>query len=625
MILVDNRNVLRLHKRELLTQLSIFEEQHEDFKAIVELSRVGIPTLKIHIDGKTQYLHSKYDPEKEAERLVSQFVDVGNSKHILFVGCGLGYHIQKFIEQYPDMKFSIYEPNEEVLVSYLSNKKLNDLPLSNLSTIFTGKDESVIHREIGALLHLSNSQLRIYTLPVYESLYGDQIKVIMKKALESLKDKRSALVTNLSYQKRWTVNSIKNFPTVLQTPNILHDIDKSAFDGKSAIIVAAGPSLNEEFENLRYIKENGLAYIFSVGSAINALVEHGIYPDAACTYDPQDINYRVIQIIKDQQITDIPLVFGSSVGFETLENYPGKMLHMLVSQDTVAPAFLGENLTTDLDYVNDAPSIAVVTYQLLSQLGCSKIILVGQNLAYIGEHHYADGIDYGKGTKVSESNLQKALLTNDVYGNDVKTSEGFNSMRQQLEMYIKSRPEIETVNTTKGGALIAGTIFKPLEQVIKEELTARQVIKKWDDVDNGYEKEIVESNIVLMQNHQQNVEKLLTQTLQIIEKLNRKIERRTLINIEVQYGKFDQVFEQIKENYFYRSFIEPMIRVQNEQLAEKMSAVRYERNPVKKGTVVVESFHQFIQEVSLHHVFATELFEEMKEEIEMSAVTHSEV
>lgn len=81
----------------------------------------------------------------------------------------------------------------------------------------------------------------------------------------------------------------------------MHDIDQKAFEGKPAIIVAAGPSLSEEFEHLKFIKENGLAYIFSVGSAINALIEHGIYPDAACTYDPKERNQNVIRIIKDRE------------------------------------------------------------------------------------------------------------------------------------------------------------------------------------------------------------------------------------------------------------------------------------------------------------------------------------
>ena len=615
MILVDNRNVLRLRNRELLTHLSTFEENQEDFKTIVERSRTGVPTIKLDIDGRTQYIHSKYDPEKEAERLMAQLEGVDKSKHILFVGSGLGYHIQNFTEQYPTMKFSIYEPNEEVLVSYLSNRKLNDLPLSNLGTIFTGSDESKLHQEIAELLQSSNSQLRIYILPAYESLYSDQIKVIMQEALESLKYKRSYIATNLSFQKRWTINSIKNFPTVLKTANILHDIDKSVFEGKPAIIVAAGPSLNEEFENLRYIKENGFAYIFSVGSAINALIEHGIYPDAACTYDPQDINYRVIQIIKDKEISNVPLVFGTSVGFETLENYPGHMLHMLVSRDTIAPAFLGENLIADLDFVNDAPSIAVVAYQLLSQLGCEKIILVGQNLAYIGENHYASGIDYGRGTKASELNLAKALITQDVYGNEVKTTEGFNTMRQQLEMYIESSSHVKTFNTTKGGASIAGTIFRPLEQIIKEELTTRIVTDKWYVVDNAYDFKKIHENISTMDSEQLYFEKLLKRSMSILEQLNKITEKGTYKNIEVFYSKFDASFESVKSNYFYRSFIEPMLGVQNERLAEEISSVRYERNERRKGEIVVSAFLSFLHEISGHYHIAIELYEEMKEKI----------
>lgn len=505
MILVDNRNVLRLRNRELLTHLVAFEENYKDFKTTVEPSKAGIPTLKLDVDGKIQYLHSKYDPEKEAERLMSQLENVENSKHILFVGCGLGYHIQQFTEQYPAMRFSIYEPNEEVLVSYLSNRKLDDLPLKNLDTIFTGNDESQLQQRISALLQSANSQLYIYTLPVYESLYGDQIQVLMQKALVTLKEKRNALAVSSSFQKRWTVNSIKNFPTILKTPNILHDIDKSVFEGKPAIIVAAGPSLNEEFENLRCIKEHGLAYIFSVGSAINALIEHGIYPDAACTYDPQLNNARVIQIIKDKKINDIPLVFGSSVGFETLKDYPGKMLHMIVSQDTVSPTLLKHNHSKYLDYVNDAPSIAVVTFQLLTKLGFNKIILVGQNLAYIDNKHYAKGIDYGTGSQeVKADSLAKALIVKDVYGNDVKTTEGFNQMRSQLEMYISQNKHLDIINTTKNGAAIEGAVYKPLTDLIEQQLHAKVVHNGWADGNNDYNDDYLDSRLVYIDEQQKN-------------------------------------------------------------------------------------------------------------------------
>src|SRR5690606_9070724 len=142
--------------------------------------------------------------------------------------------------------------------------------------------------------------------------------IILETIKSLLQNRKSSIATDVSFQKRWTINSIKNFPIVLKTPNVLQDFDKNVFKDKPAIIVAAGPSLNEEFANLKYIKDNGLAYIFSVGSDINALIEHGIYPDAACTYDPKERNQHVIKIIKDRNIKEIPLILGSSVGYETL-------------------------------------------------------------------------------------------------------------------------------------------------------------------------------------------------------------------------------------------------------------------------------------------------------------------
>lgn len=615
MILVDNRNALRLRNRELLTHLSTFEEKSEDFKVIVEPSRVGIPTLKLDIEGRTQYVHSKYDPETEAERLMSQLGDMGNSKHILFVGSGLGYHIQKFTQQYPTIKFSIYEPNEEVLVSYLSNQKLTELPLSNLGTIFTGRDESRLNWEIATLLQSSNSQLHIYTLPVYESLYGNQIKVIMQKALALLKDKRSVLATNYGFQKRWTINSIKNFPTVLKTPNILHDIDKGTFEGKPAIMVAAGPSLNEEFENLRYIKKNGLAYIFSIGSAINALIEHGIYPDAACAYDPSAGQFKVLQKVKDEKISTIPLIFGSSIGFETLEEYPGKMIHMITSQDTVSPQLL--DTAEPIGIVLDAPSIAVVTLQLLTKLGCNPIILAGQNLGYQNNNRYASGINFDfVENELNKKEKETSFTVEDVYGNDIDTSDSYNRMRKQLEMRIGMSQGTDIINTTRGGARIEGTSFMHLEELINEKFKIKVVDNKWTEELNSYDIEHVKQQLEKVSHAEKNCNKMLQNALDELKKIREAMEKKQSKDMENRFVSFDKEFNKIKNNPFYIGFVEPMVRVPNDQLSEESQTIRYETNLLKKAEIVIDSFGKFIHEVHLHVEFARSYFEEMKERIE---------
>ncbi|WP_139358261.1 motility associated factor glycosyltransferase family protein, partial [Heyndrickxia oleronia] len=323
------------------------------------------------------------------------------------------------------MKFSIYEPNKEILYHYLSKYNLKELPISNLQMIFSCTDENSLRYEIQRLIQCVGNNILIAPLPVYEKMYKNEVSIIMESIKELLKDKKSSLIVDASFQKRWTINSIKNFPYVLKTANILQDVDKNAFREKPVILVAAGPSLSDEIENLRYIKEKGLAYIFSVGSAINALVEHDIYPDATCTYDPKERNQNVIKKVKDKNISNIPLIFGSSVGFETLNDYPGPMLHMITNQDTVSPTLLGAS--GNIKIVNDAPSIAVVTFQLLNLLGFSQIILVGQNLGFRDNQRFAEGINYSHiPNKLSIKEMQNALIVKDTEGNNIKTSEMYN-------------------------------------------------------------------------------------------------------------------------------------------------------------------------------------------------------
>ena len=614
MILIDNRNVLRLKNRDLLNRMTELEKNIELGNVFVEQAKNGVKTLKMLIDGKIQYVHSKYDPEKDAQRFIDKYENETH-KHVLFIGTGLGYHIKKFTEAHPESKYSIYEPDEEALLTYLAHAKLDDLPIYNLMSIFTGIDEVRITSELKVLLQSSNGVIKIITLPVYEKIYSEQIESITKQLIESMKTKKSALLTDLSFQKRWTINSIKNFPTVLKTPNILHDIDKSAFQGKPAIIVAAGPSLNEEFENLRYIKENGLAYIFSVGSAINALIEHGIYPDAACTYDPTVRNQIVFKKIVEKEIPEIPLIFGSSVGFETLENYPGPILHMITSQDTIAPKLIGS--AEGIQIVLDAPSIAVVTLQLLIKLKCNPIILAGQNLGFQKNERYASGIQYDfVNNSLSDHEIERTLSVKDVYGNNIQTDESFNRMRQQLEMHIKhAKSTAKFVNTTKGGAQIDGTEFIRLEQLIEELLCEKVTEDLWMEKGNNYNLHDVNLELKNLRKASKGFFKMIDECLKELKSINQATNLRKVKELETKFTQFDKEFGKLKTNIFYSGFIEPMVRVQYDRLVVEIQDVRFEKDAIKKGQTIVHSFARFIRECAGHYHFILPYFDELEQRI----------
>lgn len=616
MILTENQELLHENHQTLLSELMNLDNQDSVSDVQVELAKSGVPTVKINLNGKTLYLQSKYDPEREAENLINKFIEE-ETRYVLFVGVGMGYHITRFMKIHPYTQISIYEPNENVLNAYLSTIKLSKVMVRNIKSIFIGTNKESIETNIQDLLKESHQSLKIITLPVYEKLYEEEITTIFERTKVFLLDKYSEIATNVSFQKRWTINSIKNFPTVLQTPNILHDIDENAFKDKPVIIVAAGPSLNVEFENLRYIKEHGLAYIFSVGSAINAMIEKGIHPDAACTYDPQAHNFQVIQRIKNNNIKDIPLIFGSSVGYETILNYPGKLLHMLVNQDTVSYSLLKRVDAKKVNFVYDAPSIAVMTFQMLAELNVSDIILVGQNFGYIGNQNYAQGISYGTGSEiVSKESMKEAIIVKDVYGNDIKTTDGYNRMRNGLEIYISDYPRVKVWNTTKGGAAILGAEFLELEKLVRNVLKNSVCEEHWLEGNNQYDHHFIKSQIVELDKKNLEFEAALNKAIIIIRSIEELVNSGKYYSLENYYPKLDKEIVVIKENISYQTFIEPMIRVQQEQLSINVKNLKYEVDEKRKADVIVKEFTEFLKLCEMDYQVVHKLYTEMKNEIQ---------
>ncbi|MBM7714195.1 6-hydroxymethylpterin diphosphokinase MptE-like protein [Siminovitchia sp. FSL H7-0308] len=611
MILINNRNYLRLRNRHLLQQLNEMESRLDEKRVVIEPSKKENPTLKINKGGKFQYIHSKYDPVNESKRIMQQQKNMEAYDHVFFVGTGLGYHIEQFAKVYPDKKITIFEPDLEVLYHFLTVQDITKFS-SQIQAIFFASEESEMKQEVQKFINIHGKRIFFFTLPVYLTLYPQETKLLFETFKEGLKDQKNILATAAAFQKRWTINAIKNFPYVLKTPNILHDIDQKAFEGKPAIIVAAGPSLSEEFEHLKFIKENGLAYIFSVGSAINALIEHGIYPDAACTYDPKERNQNVIRIIKDRGIEEIPLIYGSSVGFETLENYPGPMLHMITSQDPVSPFLLGSY--KKISIVQDAPSIAVVTFQLLALLGFKQIILVGQNLAFHNRLRFAKGIHYNHIPKeISPEEEQHLITVKDVYGNDIYTDSSFNQMRQQLELYISMSPNVEVLNTTKGGAVIEGTTFLPLTEVIEHHLRKKKSVSpQWYKANNHYNQMYAYKQLVKLEIALGKMEPIMERALTVVKNIADSVEKLHVANMETNFIKLDKEIKKLKENPFYKYFIEPMVRVQHKLLEESNKEIRFEKNLYKKGNQVVESYRAFLEECVAHVQYVKPYFYELK-------------
>ena len=99
------------------------------------------------------YLHSIYDPEKEAETFVENFEKQFQKKnHVLILGLGFGYHIEQAVESlrslHASFHITVLEPNKELIKLVESNK------------IFSPQEVTVLHLESSKKIYESEEFVR---------------------------------------------------------------------------------------------------------------------------------------------------------------------------------------------------------------------------------------------------------------------------------------------------------------------------------------------------------------------------------------------------------------------------------------------------------------------------------
>jgi hypothetical protein len=382
--LENNMNLLKTSYPEVWEKISAVEKTlNQDLLQLIR-NKKGMLNLRV---GQ-MLIHDKNNPHQEAKAFIQSQKNIEEHSDILFYGIGLGYAIQAFNQEYPHKPFSVYEPIPEIFYHFLAHTDLAKFPRHILKKIYIETQPEDVEGFCSTYAKTIGYSGMLIEHPNYARIFPEKRQNFIKVFEKHIRERSASINTLSAFEKLWTSNSTKNMIEILNSPNILLK-NKDHFLQQPAIMVASGPSLEDEIENLHKIKSEGLAYIFSVGTALNALIRNGIYPHAAFTYDPSEKNLIICKEVIEKGIDSIPLIFGSTVYHQTLAQYPGPKMHMLISQDTLAAYYLKPKNSDQIETIHDATTIAVITLQVLAKLGFSPIILVGQNLAYRDKKVYA--------------------------------------------------------------------------------------------------------------------------------------------------------------------------------------------------------------------------------------------
>ncbi|MFD0680769.1 MULTISPECIES: motility associated factor glycosyltransferase family protein [unclassified Paenibacillus] len=617
MILIDNVAYLKKRQPNLWKFFKAVEDEVNTTDYAVSASKAGNPCLTITLDGKENYIHSKYNPVEEAERWMQKYEENMDSyEHIFFYGVGLGYHIETLMERYPDRSYSLYEPDVNVFYQLICSRKLDSFPTKNLKNFFVEFMEPFKTLAIEQMVSLMLKNVLIIVHPVYERLFAEQTKSFLQNFRNSLLKKYSIQSATKMYERLWTVNSLYNFTKVLETQNIFRE-KKHIFSGKPIVMVAAGPSLEDEIDNLKKIKNEGLAYIISIGSANRALIKNGIFPDAVTTYDPNTNNHLVFEEIIEDKL-EIPMIFGTSVGYKTVQLYPGPMLYMITNQDPVSSYYLK---LEPGEIVSDAPSIATVTVELMYKLGAELIVLVGQNFGYRNDQFYAKGIEYSyrESEQLSEAEKETLILVDGVEGEQVQSHYGHNLARHQMEHYIENMPGIRVINTTKGGAKIKGTEFQALEEVMHTHFLKKVVDAAWyEGTKTKYDTELMQKQINRMKAEYESFHGLFDRVVKLLRKLDTLNKFNELNQLAKLFPKLDDAFKRLTANDFFNVYVRPMVKAEHEILARQAQVVRENWDVQEKAMITLEAFSQYLYSVQEAFVSIEDMFLKLQTIISMT-------
>lgn len=442
---------------ELMPLLKIDTESIIDYQVL--RAKNGQNTLKADNGQGSIFLHSTYNPEKEAQKMIEDKDFIDNDLVFIF-GLGLGYPLQEVVRKVGDKKVHIYVIEKDTLIFKLAleNNNLQNVLAYPWINFIIGLTEKEAYFNLSAKLKIELVK-NIYFIDHLPSvqLNEDYYCEVLKKLRDSVSLKLSNIATIITFKGAWLKNTLYNLPTVYKSPGICNLAQK--FNEVPVIIVSAGPSLDKNLKFLRQAK--GKAIIIAVGTSLRSMLKENILPDLVIAYDASEKNY---EHFKGIDYSDIPLVYEPMVHPKILEDHSG-MKFIFNNKQTKLSEDISAIFTKGV--LESGGSIANCALSLSLQMGCNPVILIGQDLAYLnGRSHTKDSI-YGQ-DKLENMDSFHYFGVPGYNEESVFTSRSLYTFLKWFEIKIDLNKDTLFINATEGGAKIKGTLQLTLNEAIEK-------------------------------------------------------------------------------------------------------------------------------------------------------------
>ena len=489
---------------------------------------------------KNTYLHNRQNPLGEAKEIFSMAANSPVAIHLVY-GLGLGYLFQVASANSAGTVI-LYEPDLNILRIVFSLVDFSNDILKN--NVFISDNLEKTGEYIYKKSNTKNTPLML-TTPAYRDMNTQKFN----EMVETLQRMIGRYNLDLKYtqQKFFPIarTIIQNIPNLIKEPPL--SSIKDFYKGQTAVVVSAGPTLDRNIETIKKYRDNIVLIV--VGTSMKTIAKHGITPDFLCIIETYD---------SSKQIEGLDL---SEVNFVTepfsninLRKFKFKHIYSHISDNMPVNSFWSNIINENTEEYLSKGTVSYTALNVARILGCSKIVMVGQDLAYIEGQCYskdsaykdlecrfnkennrweitakdfdsfADSLsNYPEREKRLEAartrlkNLNNSLYyVTSIKGEQIPTESVYAAFIKPLSEFAQRFNNREFINTSLEGAQIDGYKNMPLEEALKDTkpISNRNIISdyKFDiaDIKNKLKQETVRLKNILeeVKNGQKSVKNL---------------------------------------------------------------------------------------------------------------------
>ena len=329
---------------------------------------------------KGKYVHNQQNPLGEAQEIFSMATNEPVAIHLVY-GLGLGYLFQ-VASLNSNGTVILYEPDMNILwLSFTLVDFSNDILKKNVFIAGTFNEVSdAIYKKSG----MKNTP-QMLSIPSQREYDTDGFEKLTSKLQEIV----GAYSLDLTYTKEKFYPSLKML--IKNIPNLMKELPlvkfKDLYKGKTAVVVSAGPTLDRNIEILKKYRDRYL--LFVVGTALKTLISKGLTPDFLCIIETYNSS-RQVDGIDLSEVNFITEPYSNPA----LRNYKYKNIFSHISANSPINHLWADICGENIEEYWSKGTVSYTALNCARILGCSKIILVGQDLAYIGGQCYSKDSAY---------------------------------------------------------------------------------------------------------------------------------------------------------------------------------------------------------------------------------------